>query len=572
MRPRTIAALEVPEQSTCSGVVFGAWVVAAEALEEIIRGISPNRLRLYWDNGVDAAARNTGRFAQFVRSNQLAQVRFELLRSLRRGGKGPRIDHWHDFTGDLRPFAFRRALGESGRFPISICHHTFSYQSQLHGFFLRLLLEDVRPYDALICASTAARDGIRAILATVADSLRKRLGAEISFKGRLDVLPFGVRTELFRPRSKAAARDRLGLPRDAFVILWVGRISERDKADLLPLLRVFRRLIERNKRKDLLLVLSGSELNAGAQSAELRDYAQVLGIADRMKILSSIPPPSRHRVFAIADVFVSPVDNVQETFGLTPLEAMASGIPQVVADWNGYRDTVRHGATGFLVPTRWIKCDERIERFGAAFDHELIDHLCLAQTVAIDLDRLEEYLQLLLDHPALRARMSKASRQRAVAEYDWSVIVRRLQDLWQDQEKERRAFQQRHREQPTSHYTAPKFFHHFQHYGTEVLSGKEALTLTDEYDRVSYEGEPLPYYFGKHWGFDASIYGSITRFLERAINNRKPITIGDVVSRLGRRFEPEAVLCHVMWLLKYGYVRATTLQTHRGRAAHRGRA
>ena len=38
--------------------------------------------------------------------------------------------------------------------------------------------------------------------------------------------------------------------------------------------------------------------------------------------------------------FLSLVDCLQETFGLTPVEAMASGLPVVVSDWNGYRDTV----------------------------------------------------------------------------------------------------------------------------------------------------------------------------------------------------------------------------------------
>ena len=51
----------------------------------------------------------------------------------------------------------------------------------------------------------------------------------------------------------------------------------------------------------------------------------------------------RDTAWAAADVFCSLSDNIQETFGLTPIEAMAAGLPVVVTDWDGYKDTVRNG-------------------------------------------------------------------------------------------------------------------------------------------------------------------------------------------------------------------------------------
>src|SRR3546814_3034291 len=57
--------------------------------------------------------------------------------------------------------------------------------------------------------------------------------------------------------------------------------------------------------------------------------------------------------WAAADVFVSLSDNIQESFGITPVEAMAAGLPCIVSDWDGYRDTVVDGETGILVPT-WV--------------------------------------------------------------------------------------------------------------------------------------------------------------------------------------------------------------------------
>jgi glycosyltransferase involved in cell wall biosynthesis len=568
---KTIAILEPPERRAQGGTVFGASVVVEEATKEMIRNAAPDRVCVYSQSETGANDEIGGKLMSFVRRNHLKHVEFEQLRSIAASSATRQLDHWHDFILGVPPFALRRALSRRGNFPISICHHTVSYQFLYHDVFLKLLLEDVRPYDSLICASTAARDAIRTMMASIAEAVRERTGVDISFNGRLDVVPFGVKTDVFRPRDKADARNQFGFPRDAIIILWVGRLSERDKADLLPLLRVFRRLIERNKRRELLLVLAGSELHQGAQSAELGDYARLLGISDRVRILTTIPPAYRQVIFGTADIFVSPSDNIQETFGLTLIEAMATGVPQVVSNWDGYRDTVKHGETGFLIPTCWVKCDQALERSGVAFESGMLDHLWISQTVVIDLDSFEKHLQLLIDRPALRARMAQASRKRAASEYDWSVIVRRLKELWQDQEEQRQSISNATREWRVRHYTDPKFFEYFKGYAATILSGNEVLTLTHEYERVTYDGEPLPYYFAKSWGFDKKLYLAIMRLMERAAERKRRKTISEVQDALVGRFEGELILRHVMWLLKYGYLRLSVAPAHIGRRSRAAR-
>ena len=60
---------------------------------------------------------------------------------------------------------------------------------------------------------------------------------------------------------------------------------------------------------------------------------------------------ARDQAWAAADIFVSLSDNIQETFGLTPIEAMAAGLPVVVTDWNGYQATrFAHGVDGYPRP------------------------------------------------------------------------------------------------------------------------------------------------------------------------------------------------------------------------------
>src|SRR5207244_1790203 len=98
-----------------------------------------------------------------------------------------------------------------------------------------------------------------------------------------------------------------------------------------------------------------------------------------------------------------PVDNLQETFGLTPIEAMACGVPQVVSDWDGYRDTVLDGVTGYLVPTVWTRCDDDLRRGVAITGKNLLDHFAIAQSVAVDMRAFGAAVQRLIDDDGLRA-------------------------------------------------------------------------------------------------------------------------------------------------------------------------
>ena len=88
-----------------------------------------------------------------------------------------------------------------------------------------------------------------------------------------------------------------------------------------------------------------------ADLAQFQGGAAALCPSVRQVLLDGRDQGVRQGIWSAPDIFVSLVDNVQETFGLTPLEAMAAGLPVVASDWDGYRETVRHGVDGFLVPT-----------------------------------------------------------------------------------------------------------------------------------------------------------------------------------------------------------------------------
>lgn len=136
----------------------------------------------------------------------------------------------------------------------------------------------------------------------------------------------------------------------------------------------------------------------------------------------------REQIWHAADVFCSLSVNLQETFGLTPIEAMGAGLPVVVSDWNGYRDTVRHGVDGFLIPTSMPAAGTAS---GDAFAHGTcaqtisFGHYCAvtAQTVAVDLVETVNALETLARSPELRRRMAVAGRDHACGQFSWEVVI-----------------------------------------------------------------------------------------------------------------------------------------------------
>jgi alpha-maltose-1-phosphate synthase len=148
----------------------------------------------------------------------------------------------------------------------------------------------------------------------------------------------------------------------------------------------------------------------------------------------------RGQAWAAADIFCSLSDNIQETFGLTPVEAMAAGLPSVISDWNGYKDTVRHGVDGLRVPT-WMPAPGDGTEFARnqALGSINYDHYCghTGATVVVDVAATAQAFAALAASPGLRAQLGDSARQRARAVFDWSVVYRQYEALWEEQAQRR---------------------------------------------------------------------------------------------------------------------------------------
>jgi len=203
---------------------------------------------------------------------------------------------------------------------------------------------------------------------------------------KIDVVNPGVDLELFSPGSQTKARKKLGIPLDASMLLFVGRIQPLKAPDIL--MRAAAELISMRPelRSSLLVVICGGVSGTGADHPEaLRDLASDLGLLDLIRFE---PPSSREELvtwYRAADLTVVP--SYSESFGLVAIESQASGTPVVASAVGGLKTAVADGVSG-----RLIQGHNPI-----AFSH---------------------VLNQLLMNPTLRAELSAGSRMHAAA-FGW---------------------------------------------------------------------------------------------------------------------------------------------------------
>jgi D-inositol-3-phosphate glycosyltransferase len=165
---------------------------------------------------------------------------------------------------------------------------------------------------------------------------------------RVEVVEPGVDLRVFRPTSQQAARARLGIPADAVVPLFVGRLQPLKAPDVL--LRAVALLLERDPslRPRLLVPVVGGPSGSGLEHpTALADLATALGLDD---VVRFVPPVSRAELvdwYAAATLICVPSYN--ESFGLVAIEASAVGTPVVAAAVGGLTTVVRDEVTGLLV-------------------------------------------------------------------------------------------------------------------------------------------------------------------------------------------------------------------------------
>ena len=205
-----------------------------------------------------------------------------------------------------------------------------------------------------------AADMLIANTALEADQLVSMYGAE---PARVEVVHPGVDLSVFARRDRATARRELGLPSDAAVLLFAGRIQPLKAPDVL--LRAVAVLLEQDPtlRSRLVVPVVGGPSGTGLEHpSSLANLAAELGLEDVVRFV----PPVGQRDLAVwyAAATLVAVPSYNESFGLVAAEAQAAGTPVVAAAVGGLTTVVDDGVSGLLVvghdPTEWAHALRRV--------------------------------------------------------------------------------------------------------------------------------------------------------------------------------------------------------------------
>jgi D-inositol-3-phosphate glycosyltransferase len=216
--------------------------------------------------------------------------------------------------------------------------------------------------------------------------------------GRVEVVYPGVDLSVFRPRDTHAAREQLGLPLDAHVVLFAGRLQPLKAPDVL--LRAVACLLDHapDLRPRLVVPIVGGPSGSGLDHPEsLADLAAELRIDDVVRFVPPVPPAELAVWDAAASVVAVPSYN--ESFGLVAAEAQAAGTPVIAAAVGGLSTVVADGVSGLLLDT-----------------HEPADWAHAIGRVLVD--------------DGLRARLAAGARTRA-GMFSWEETAERTLDIYE---------------------------------------------------------------------------------------------------------------------------------------------
>jgi len=241
------------------------------------------------------------------------------------------------------------------------------------------------------------RNQIIAVSDAAADRFRGTLLRFLSKRVPVNTIHNAVDFERFRPdaQSRKETRCVLRIAEAQPVIGIVGQLTPRKRP--LELINAFAKIAPKVPNAVLLIVGEALFNRDAAYAESLIQAARSLGLREQIRFLGSREDtPALMRAF---DLLV--VNSSAEAFGLTNIEAMATGTPVLAAAVDGIKEIIHHDEDGWLFDSR-------------------------------DQPALEEGMLKLMRDPSLRARLSRQGRQRVMTHFSVDRFRSEIESLYHD--------------------------------------------------------------------------------------------------------------------------------------------
>ena len=243
------------------------------------------------------------------------------------------------------------------------------FDESKHPIKAKIVSSNLRHADAIAATSMA--------LAERAKHLMSNPDADIT------VTPFGVDIDWFKNEYHACIKDSYQIG----IVKYLEPIY-----DIPLLLRAYALVVKRLDEKISLAIYGDGSLRA-----ELQQLTKQLEIDDSVHFYGNVPNCELPQELAKMDVFVN--CSIQESFGVTVVEAMSCGIPVVVTKTAGFDEIVDSGVNGIVLPDR-------------------------------EPETMAEAIIRLLRDPQLRMHYSQKGRAKVESQYNWKENVNKLVSLY----------------------------------------------------------------------------------------------------------------------------------------------
>tara|TARA_B110000444_G_scaffold261018_1_gene310516 strand:- start:15197 stop:16900 length:1704 start_codon:yes stop_codon:yes gene_type:complete len=456
----------------------------------------------------------------------------------------------------ISPFCNQRSYHGHDRYSLVGITHTTASLAVMDSL-ASLVASDVMPWDAIICTSECVLDTVTKVIDNRFEKLQSKLSIKNPIYPKFPVIPLGLDKDEFDYSNnfKAESRKSLGIGIDDIVIVYVGRISFHAKAHHLPMYLALEQCSqELNINQKIHIIQTGWFANDFTRDVFVNEGKQICPSVE-FHFLDGKDQANKHLTLSSGDIFISLSDNIQETFGLTPIEGMAAGLAVLVSDWNGYKSTVRQNIDGFRVNTVLLEkgfgedlaYDQMMEKIN--YDYYIGMSV---QRVAIDIKDCINKLTILIKDKVKREKFGKSGRTRIKENFNWPVILHKYRDLATELDSIR-IIESKNYEKfclPSLPSNALDPFDVFSSYPTDTLTKHHKLYKVSDINNMSIND--LLQFKSINYSINYLPPNEEFEIVYSLFNDKDQLTIDDILNET--ILKENNVFRIIIWLLKFGYL------------------